>query len=214
MNRDPIPDAKRVDYRRGVLLEADAGDDPFALFSVWYREACADAAIVEPNGMTLATVDASARPAARVVLMKAFDRRGLVFFTNYASRKGRELEAHPAAAAVLWWQPHERQVRFEGRVERTSVEESEAYFASRPVEARCAAVASRQSEVLADRAELERRFEALNAAATPPARPEHWGGYRLLADVVEFWQGRPSRLHDRLRFVCDGTGWRRERLSP
>lgn len=214
----PVPDlaAMRMEYLLRGLLESEAGDDPIALFQTWLAAALRSG-MLEPNAMTLATVDAEGRPAARMVLLKGADARGFTFFTNYQSRKGRELSANPHAALCFWWDAMERQVRIEGRVERVSAAESDEYFASRPRGSQLGAHASEQSAELPDRglltaqlAELERRF-----AQSPIPRPEHWGGFRVVPDAIEFWQGRASRLHDRLRFTknADG-GWRRVRLSP
>ncbi|MGI4983584.1 MAG: pyridoxamine 5'-phosphate oxidase, partial [Janthinobacterium lividum] len=187
----------RKNYAYGSLSESDVDRDPFAQFARWFDEAL-KSAIPEANAMTLATVGEDFRPSSRIVLIKGFDARGVVFFTNYQSRKGRELAAHPHASVLFHWIGLERQVRIEGRVVKTSAEESDAYFHSRPVGSRIGAWASEQSAVVADREAIEAREAAFRArfGDTPP-RPEHWGGYRLLPDAFEFWQGRPSRLHDR-----------------
>jgi len=205
----------RVDYRRGALDEADAPADPTTLFGRWFQDAV-DAGLAEPNAMTLATLDADGRPSARIVLLKGHGPEGFTFFTNYESRKGRALEANPAAALVFFWQPLERQVRVEGDVARVSPEVSDAYFASRPLGARVGAWASAQSAEVPDRAYLEARRAQLEAElGTDPPRPPHWGGYQLRPQVIEFWQGRPDRLHDRLRYARGvGDPWRRGRLSP
>jgi len=207
----------RTEYERGALLEADAGADPYALFHRWFEEAVA-AGGREPNAMSLATVDANGRPSVRIVLCKEFDARGFVFFTNYSSRKGRELALNPNACLLFFWAALERQVRVSGAVTAVAPAESEAYFAQRPRSARIGAWASPQSEVIADRAvlvarnqEAEERF----AQQTDPPRPPHWGGYRLVPQAMEFWQGRPSRLHDRLLYTRqDGAHWQRSRLAP
>ena len=206
----------RTEYTRAGLAEADIDPDPLRQLTAWLAEAAA-AGVIEPNAMTLATASADGAPSARMVLLKGIDEDGLVFYTNYRSRKGAELAANPRAALVLYWAPLERQVRVEGRVVRTSREESRAYFDSRPRGSRLGALASDQSAVIPDRAVLEERLAALEAAH-PGDRvplPDHWGGYRVLPEVVELWQGRPNRLHDRLRYRLDGRGgWRVERLAP
>jgi len=204
----------RQSYEKGVLLENEASASPFDQFRRWFDEALA-AQVPEPNAMTLATVDAAGQPSARIVLVKGYDERGFTFFTNYASRKGDELAANPRAALLFFWQPLERQVRIEGTVERVSPEESDQYFHSRPVGSRIGAWASQQSRpVTRDTLEArEREFRA--QYGEQPPRPPHWGGYRLAPTAFEFWQGRPSRLHDRLRYLPDGrSGWQIDRLSP
>jgi pyridoxamine 5'-phosphate oxidase len=209
------PNAVRKEYERGRLLEEHAPADPFALFSEWYLLALG-AQIVEPNAMTLATATATGRPSARVVLLKSFDERGFVFFTNYLSRKGEELTANPFAALCFWWVALERQVRIEGRVEKLPVAESDAYFASRPLGSRLGALVSAQSQVISGRAALEERLAQLQTeyAAKEPERPAYWGGYLVVPQVFEFWQGGPHRLHDRLRYTRGTDGWLMERLSP
>lgn len=212
---DDVSELRR-EYRREALDDDAAASDPLEQFAAWWREALA-AEVAEPNAMTLATADACGRPSARIVLLKGFDERGFAFYTNYESRKGRDLAANPRAALVFFWVELERQVRIEGRVSQTTPAESDAYFASRPLGSRIGAIASRQSDVLASRAPLEARVRDLEAryADGDVPRPDHWGGYRLEPDAVEFWQGRSSRLHDRLRYRrAEGGAWVRERLSP
>ncbi|MET3217659.1 UNVERIFIED_ORG: pyridoxamine 5'-phosphate oxidase [Burkholderia territorii] len=207
----------RINYSRASLDEADAAPDPFAQFDRWFKEALA-AKLPEPNTMTLATVGADGRPSARIVLIKGVDERGFVFFTNYESRKGHDLAVHPQAALLFYWIELERQVRIEGQIEKTSAEESDRYFASRPLGSRIGAWASDQSTVIDSRATLEAREQAVSERyGDNPPRPPHWGGYRLVPDAIEFWQGRPSRLHDRLLYTRDATaapGWTISRLSP
>jgi pyridoxamine 5'-phosphate oxidase len=203
----------RREYADEALDERDVPADPLALFGHWFREAVA-AGVPEPNGMSLATVGSDGRPSVRVVLLKGVDH-GFVFFTNRSSRKGLELGAGFAALA-LWWEPLARQVRVEGRVELVSDAESDAYFAVRPRDAQLGAWASPQSTAVADRAALDAaHVEAAERFGDGPVpRPPHWGGYRVLPDVIEFWQGRQSRLHDRVRYRLAGSDWVRERLAP
>jgi pyridoxamine 5'-phosphate oxidase len=206
--------ALRKSYERDALDETASAADPLRQFETWMHQAL-NAQLPEPNAMTLATVDADGRPSTRVVLVKGVDARGVVWYTNYESRKGRELAGNPFAALQFHWVELERVVRIEGRVEKTDAEESDAYFASRPLDSRIGAWASPQSEVIASRAVLV--ASAARYAATyalRPPRPPHWGGYRLLPDRWEFWQGRKSRLHDRLRYRLVGGAWIRERLAP
>lgn len=205
----------RREYTRDGLSEANAPSDPFSLFRQWFDDAVKTERLpVEPNAMTLATVDAAGQPSARIVLIKGFDEHGFTFFTNYESRKGADLLAEPRACLLFFWQPLERQVRIEGVVEKVPAEESDAYYHSRPAGSRIGAWASRQSQPIT-RAELEAREQEFRARyGDQPPRPPHWGGYRLKPTSMEFWQGRPSRLHDRLRYVADGQGWKIERLSP
>ena len=194
--------------------EADVAAEPYTQFQRWFDEALR-AELSTPNAMTLATVAADGAPSARIVLLKGVDHGGFVFYTNYHSRKGRELAANPRAALVFHWTELEREVRIEGTVARVSAAESDEYFASRPLPSRHAAIASPQSEVIAGRAALESRFAAAAADHGEAApRPAHWGGYRLLPVAVEFWQGRPSRLHDRLQYTLTGDRWSIRRLAP
>ena len=204
----------RKSYERAELDESASQADPLAQFRQWLQEAIA-AELPEPNAMTLATVDASLRPSTRVVLIKGLDERGIVWYTNYESRKGQELAANPHAALQFHWVELERVVRVEGRVEKVSGEESDAYYASRPLDSRIGAWASPQSQVIAGRSVLVANAARYGAQfLLQPPRPPHWGGYRLRPDRWEFWQGRKSRLHDRLRYRLDGLNWVRERLAP
>ncbi len=204
----------RKSYERGSLDEMAAGSVPAALFQRWLAEAVA-AKVPEPNAMTLATVGADGRPSTRIVLIKYADERGLVFFTNYESRKGQELAVHPHAALQFHWTELERVVRVEGRVEKTTELESDAYFVTRPLDSRIGAWASPQSEVISSRAVLLANAAKVSAKfGLNPPRPGNWGGYRLVPDTWEFWQGRRSRLHDRVRFRLDDGRWVKERLAP
>jgi pyridoxamine 5'-phosphate oxidase len=204
----------REDYRLADLEESDLDRDPIRQLRAWL-DAAEAAGVLEPNAMCLATADDRGRPSARMVLLRGLDERGLVFFTHYGSRKGRDLEANAAAAVCFWWGVLQRQVRVEGRVERVSAEESDAYFASRPLESRYASAASPQSAPIASRSELEARMESLREGfpAGPP-RPPDWGGYRLVPEVFEFWQGRPARLHDRFEYRRETGLWTIRRLAP
>lgn len=207
----------RREYTRNGLSEDQAPDEPFALFQQWFADAVKTEQLpVEPNAMMLATVDEQGRPHSRVLLLKGLDERGFTFFSNYDSAKGQQLAARPFAAITFFWPALERQVRIEGRIERVTAAESDAYFQVRPLGSRLGAWASPQSRVIEGRGELEgllagtqKRF--LDQA---PHCPPHWGGYRLLPDRIEFWQGRPSRLHDRLNYRLQDTDWVRERLAP
>jgi pyridoxamine 5'-phosphate oxidase len=206
--------ALRKSYELAELDEAASDPDPLRQFETWLTQAL-EARLPEPNAMTLATVGADHRPSTRIVLVKGFDARGLVWFTNYESRKGQELAANPAAALQFHWVELERVVRIEGRVEKVSAEESDAYFDSRPFDSRIGAWASPQSRVIASRATLIANAARYGAQfMLRPPRPPHWGGYRLQPLAWEFWQGRKSRLHDRLRYRFDAGSWIRERLAP
>jgi pyridoxamine 5'-phosphate oxidase len=204
----------RKSYERAELDEASSRADPLKEFQLWLEQALA-AKVPEPNAMTLATVGGDGRPSTRVVLIKGVDERGIVWYTNYESRKGRELSGNAFAALQFHWVELERVVRIEGRVERVSPGESDAYFLSRPLDSRIGAWASPQSQVIASRAVLVANAARVGAKhLLDPPRPPHWGGYRLVPDCWEFWQGRKSRLHDRLRYRLEGTQWVRERLAP
>ena len=208
-----LPD-QRKSYERDALGEGEAALDPLRQFETWMGEAFA-AKVPEPNAMTLATVGADGRPSTRIVLIKGCDARGIVWFTNYDSRKGRELAVHPFAALQFHWVELERVVRIEGSVERVDAAESDAYFASRPLDSRIGAWASPQSEVIPSRGVLVTNAARYAAKfLMNPPRPPHWGGFRLKPEAWEFWQGRKSRLHDRLRYRLDGGTWVRERLAP
>lgn len=205
----------RKEYSHASLSESDIATDPIAQFKGWFNEAL-KAKIPEANAMSLATVAANGRPSSRIVLIKEFDHRGFSWFTNYASRKGHELHQNQYAALLFYWIELERQVRIEGRVERISAEENDAYFQSRPLGSRIGAIASSQSEPISSRQTLEARYADAEAKyGQHPPRPAHWGGYRLVPDYIEFWQGRSSRLHDRIVFKLQGDGsWDRLRLQP
>jgi pyridoxamine 5'-phosphate oxidase len=209
-----LPDLPEEPFAPG-LDEADLDPDPIRQFGAWLAQAEA-AGLPLPDAATLATATPDGRPSARMVLVRGFDERGFVFFTNYESRKGQELAANPQAALAFYWAPLERQVRVEGLVERASAEESDRYFETRPLDSRLGAWASDQSQVIPHRQTLERRIEELRARFPDRVpRPPHWGGYRVMPLSIEFWQGRPGRLHDRLRYVRLGTGaWQVQRLAP
>ena len=213
MDKTALADLRKS-YERDELDEASSSADPLRQFRTWLEQAI-QAGVPEPNAMTLATVGADGRPSTRVVLIKGVDERGLVWFTNYESRKGRELASNPLAALQFHWVELERVVRIEGRVELASAEESDRYYASRPLDSRIGAWASPQSQPISSRAVLV--ANAAKAAARHglnPSRPPHWGGYRLVPDRWEFWQGRRSRLHDRIRYNLEAGCWVRQRLAP
>jgi pyridoxamine 5'-phosphate oxidase len=206
----------RESYRRGGLTEKEADGDPFRQFGLWFQDAM-DAGLREPNAMTLATADLTGAPSARVVLLKSFDAQGFVFFTNYGSRKGRELASNPACSLVFFWNELERQVRVVGQAEKILEAESEAYFQSRPRESQLGAWVSEQSAEISGREELTARLAELEqrfAQVDPLPKPEHWGGYLVRPVAIEFWQGRVGRLHDRLLYRQQVSGWSRVRLAP
>lgn len=207
--------ALREEYRRAGLDVDELDPDPFRQFLLWF-DAVVAAGLHEPNAMTLATADAAGRPSARMVLLKGVEAGAFVFFTNYESRKGAELAANPNAALVFPWHPLARQVTVAGPVERLPAADSDAYFASRPRGSQLGAWASQQSRPVPDRATLDRRYAEAEArwGDGPVPRPPHWGGFRLVPSALEFWQGRPNRLHDRFRYECTDAGWVVSRLSP
>lgn len=205
----------RKDYSRASLTELDAAPDPIAQFSIWLDEAI-KAGIPEPTAMSVATVGPDGKPSSRIVLLKQIDAAGLTWFTNYHSRKGREIAAHPYVALLFHWVELERQVRIEGRIEQVTASESDVYFYSRPLDSQLSAIASAQSQPIDRRETLEAQLAAAQQKyGAQPVRPEHWGGYRVVPEQLEFWQGRRSRLHDRIVYTrtMDGA-WSRQRLQP
>ncbi len=205
----------RRDYSHATLSEQDVDDDPIKQFGLWFQQAV-ETRVPEPNAMGLATVDNSGKPSLRIVLLKDFDERGFTFYTNYESRKGEQLLQNPHAALCFHWHDLERQIRIEGRVERVAAEESDAYYGIRPVKSRIGAHASLQSQPIANREQLEQQFHEAEARfGEQPPRPQNWGGYRLTPTWIEFWQGRRSRLHDRIAYERQPDGhWLRQRLQP
>ena len=206
----------RKEYGEGGLTKGEMQADPIAQFREWFDTAVA-AGLKEPNGMAVTTCTPDGRPSTRIVLLKHYNERGFVFFTNYNSRKGSEIAQNAFGAINFWWVDLERQVRIEGRYEKVSTEESDAYYNSRPRGSRLGAWASPQSQEIENRDVLNGRqadYEAQFPEDQPVPRPEHWGGYRLVPEMIEFWQGRPNRLHDRLRYVKSGEGWEIGRLAP
>lgn len=204
----------RQEYKLATLDETDVASSPLAQFDKWFKEAMR-ADLPEPNAMTLATCDTDARPSARVVLIKGYDERGFVFFTNYESHKAHDLTANNRAALLFFWPELERQIRIQGRVEKISAADSEDYYRSRPLASRIGAWASPQSQVMPSRTALEARVAAFEAEyGDNPPRPPHWGGYRVVPQVMEFWQGRRNRLHDRIQYRLNNGSWKIERLAP
>jgi pyridoxamine 5'-phosphate oxidase len=205
----------RRDYSHATLSEHDVDPDPIKQFERWFKQALT-AEVPEPNAMSLATVDSESRPSLRIVLLKDVDQRGFTWYTNYESRKGADLLTNPHAALTFFWVALERQVRIEGRVEKVDAAESDAYFKIRPIKSRLGAIASAQSRPIDNRELLEKQFEAAQAQyGDDPPRPSHWGGYRLIPEWMEFWQGRRSRLHDRVVYTRGTDGqWSRQRLQP
>jgi pyridoxamine 5'-phosphate oxidase len=215
MDRQELADLRR-EYSREVLDEASVDADPFTQFDRWMHEAIRSE-MLDATAMTLSTVDSDNRPSSRVVLLKGFDRTGFTFYTNYESRKARELAANPNATVNFFWAELERQINIRGRVEKGSREEAEAYFRSRPLESRVGAWVSRQSQEISSRAEIERKFDEMLREKAPGddvPLPPFWGGYRLIPDRFEFWQGRPGRLHDRICYTFEAGSWLITRLSP
>jgi pyridoxamine 5'-phosphate oxidase len=204
----------RNEYKLASLDESDVASSPLAQFDKWFKAALSSE-LPEPNAMTLATCDTEARPSARVVLLKSYDERGFVFFTNYESHKAHELAANNRAALLFFWPELERQIRVQGRVEKISAADSEEYYRVRPLASRIGAWASPQSQVLPSRTALEARVAAFEAEyGDNPPRPPHWGGYRVVPQVMEFWQGRRNRLHDRIQYRLNNGAWKIERLAP
>lgn len=205
----------RKNYTQGGLLESEASLNPFEQFRHWFEQAVS-AEILEPNAMTLATVNQEGKPSARIVLLKKLDDRGFTFFTNYDSNKGKNLAVNPYASLVFWWGELERQIRIEGQVEKVTQEESEQYFSSRPIGSQYGAWASPQSQIITNRDILETNLQAVMAkyeVGNIPL-PSHWGGYRVVPHLIEFWQGRENRLHDRLCYKLENNQWIRQRLAP
>jgi pyridoxamine 5'-phosphate oxidase len=202
---------QRTSYNKSELSESIIQQDPFDQFMLWFKDVQATS-IREANAMVLATATADGRPSARIVLLKEVNEQGFIFYTNYDSRKGKEIAENPQAQILFFWDDLERQIRIEGRLERVSAEVSDTYFYSRPIESQYGAIVSQQSVVIPSREYLEEKRKALKN--TTPKRPENWGGYILVPEYFEFWQGRPSRLHDRISYISENGAWKIERLSP
>lgn len=204
----------RLDYELNKLSKSGVDKNPFSQFKLWF-DLVLKANVIEPNAMTIATANKDGFPSARVVLLKEFNESGFTFFTNYLSRKGREISANPNAALLFWWKEFERQVRVEGKIEKISRKDSEEYFNLRPLKSRYGALSSNQSEVVENREELEKRFANLEQQfGDNPPTPENWGGYKLIPTKFEFWQGRQDRLHDRICYELIKNNWQIKRLSP
>ena len=204
----------RLNYEQDQLLESNISNNPFVQFNVWFADVL-KANIIEPNAMTIATTTKNGIPSARIVLLKSFDETGFTFFTNYGSRKGKELLENPVASLLFWWKEFERQIRIEGKIKKISREESEEYFIMRPLKSRIGALASNQSEKVESRDFLEKRFDVLEKQfGENPLMPENWGGYKLIPYKFEFWQGRESRLHDRIVYEKNKSDWMIYRLQP
>jgi pyridoxamine 5'-phosphate oxidase len=205
----------RLNYTKAGLEEKDAQKNPIDQFKIWFQQAL-DSELLEPNAMTVSTTTKDGYPSARIVLLKAFDERGFVFFTNYDSKKGQKLTHNPYASLVFWWGELERQIRIEGKVEKVTPQESDQYFYSRPRDSQLGAWVSQQSKIIESRAILDQEFAKLKAQYEDKIipRPEHWGGFRVIPNLMEFWQGRPNRLHDRLLYRQDHDTWIMERLAP
>lgn len=205
----------RQDYKRATLTEKDTAQNPIAQFEKWFTDAL-NAQLYEPNVMTLATVDKAGHPDARIMLLKGFDENGFTFFTNYLSEKGKELKKNPFACVVFFWPELERQVRISGKIDKLDKESSEQYFNARPRGSQIGAIVSPQSQAIENREILEKKVEELDTAygSRPIPKPAHWGGYLLKPTAIEFWQGRPNRLHDRIKYELNATKWTKKRLAP